>query len=210
MDILDSRVLVLNKLYNPIRTATVRDAFSKIFANAAEVITVENGVYENHNFTSWAEVSEYKQLFEQEELGPEVEWINTPSLRLQVPRVIRMLGYEKSPKFRMRLTRKNIYIRDNHTCQYCGKVFTTEELNLDHVTPRSKGGKNLWTNLVCSCIKCNRKKKNHTLKEAGMRLLSKPHKPKPQYAFRISLTGQRYTVWEHFINDLYWNTTLKE
>lgn len=210
MEILDSKVLVLNKLYSPIRMTTVRDAFCKIFTEAAEVITVEDGQYMNHDFSSWTELSELKSLLEDEFVDEELEWVRTPSTRLVVPRVIRMLGYDKAPRFQMRLTRKNIYDRDNYTCQYCGKRFSTEDLNIDHVLPRSRGGKNSWGNLVCSCIKCNRKKKNQTPKEAGMKLLSKPYRPSPQFVLKISPNSRKYKDWDMFISDIYWNAELHE
>lgn len=213
MDVLDTKVLVLNKGFSPIRTTSVRDAFCKITSEAAEIITVENGMYMNYGFSSWAEASEFKQMeiMEEDELSnDDFDWVHTPSLKLLVPRVIRMLDYEKAPSFQMRLTRKNIYERDNHTCQYCGKKFGTEDLNIDHVIPRSKGGKNTWENLVCSCIKCNRRKKDDTLKESGMKLLSKPHKPKPRFRLGVARDSKRYGDWEHFISSAYWNCELKE
>jgi 5-methylcytosine-specific restriction endonuclease McrA len=203
---LNSNVLVLNKIYNPIRTITVKDAFCKIFTEAAEIITIENGQYTSYNFASWAEVSEYKALFE----STDEDWINTTSLKLAVPRVIRLLKYDKSPKLELRLTRKNIYERDAYTCQYCGKTLSTEKLNLDHVIPRSRGGKNTWDNLVCSCITCNRKKKARTPKEAGMYLHIIPYKPKSIPGFKVPQTPKRYKDWDSFISYQYWNTELKE
>lgn len=206
INVLDSKVLVLNKVYNPIRTITVKEAFCKIFTEAAEIITIEDGQYTSYDFASWAEVSEYKALFD----SADEDWINTTSLRLAVPRVIRLLKYDRSPKLEVRLTRKNIYERDAYTCQYCGKVFAMEKLNLDHVTPRSRGGKNTWENLVCSCIECNRKKKARTPKEAGMHLLSIPYKPKSLSTFKVPQTPKRYKDWDSFVSYQYWNTELKE
>ncbi len=209
VSVLDSKVLVLNKVYNPIRTITVREAFCKIFTEAAEVITVENGQYMSHDFTSWTELSQYKAVFEAE-LGEDIDWVHSTSLKIAVPRVIRLLKYDKSPKLEMRLTRKGIYERDDYTCQYCGKKFESEDLNLDHVEPRSRGGKNTWENLVCSCIECNRKKKARTPKEAGMHLLSVPQKPKPNFGFKAPRTPKRYKDWDSFVSDVYWTTELKE
>jgi len=203
--ILDTKVLVLNKGYNPIRTMSVKEAFCKIFAETAEIIAVENGSYVSYDFNSWAEISEYKTVFEAEH---DHDWIHTPSLKLVVPRVIRMLKYDKSPKFEMRLTRKGIYERDGYTCQYCGGKFPTEDLNLDHVIPRAQDGKNTWENLVCSCIECNRKKRARTPKEAGMQLLSIPHKPKPNFTFKAPTTPKRYKDWDSFFSAQYWNTRL--
>ena len=212
MDVLESKVLVLNKAYSPIRMTTVREAFCKITSEAAEIISIEDGAYANYDFLSWAEVSEYKQLLIDEniDVDGDVDWVNTPSLQLLAPRVIRMLSYEKAPRYQLRLTRKNVYDRDGHVCQYCGKKFGTDELNIDHVTPRSKGGKNTWTNLVCSCIKCNRKKKDDTCKEAGMKLLRKPFKPRPSFNLRVPHNSKRYSDWDHFISDIYYNVPLVE
>ena len=210
-NVLDSRVLVLNKNYSPIRTTSVREAFIKIFSEAAEVITVEDGVYMNYDFGSWSELSEFKQLYDADDTELEfVDWINTPNTKLVVPRVIRLTKYDKMPKYQLRLTRKNIYERDEYRCQYCGNKYATEDLNLDHVVPRSKGGKNTWTNLVCSCISCNRKKKAHTLKEAGMKLRKKPVKPHENFAFRVSSKAKKYKDWSHFLSDAYFNVTLDE
>lgn len=206
ISVLDSKVLVLNKVYNPIRTITVKEAFCKIFTEAAEIITIEDGQYASYDFASWAEVSEYKALFD----NTDEDWINTTSLRLAVPRVIRLLKYDRSPKLEVCLTRKNIYERDAYTCQYCNKVFPVEKLNLDHVIPRSRGGTNTWENLVCSCIECNRKKKARTPKEAGMHLLSVPYKPKSLSTFKVPQTPKRYKDWDSFVSYQYWNTELKE
>jgi len=92
-----------------------------------------------------------------------------------VPSVIRILKYINYRNNEIPLTKKNILKRDGYTCQYCG----TKEgvMTVDHVIPKTRGGKDDWTNLVCACVKCNNKKGNRTLKEAGMKLLKKPKKP---------------------------------
>jgi len=173
--ILQNRVLKLNRNYQPIEIVTAKEAFILLWKNCAEVVTVENGSYANYTFSSWAEISELK-----EEMGDWAEydeWIHTPSLTLQIPRVIRILGFQDVPRYAIKLTRKNIYTRDNNTCQYCGKAYSTEQLNIDHVIPRSKGGENSWENLVCSCIKCNQKKRDRDPNEAHMKLIRQPQKP---------------------------------
>jgi 5-methylcytosine-specific restriction endonuclease McrA len=94
----------------------------------------------------------------------------------QVPAVIRLLDKVKkkfSPK--VVFTRKNVFMRDGYKCQYCGKE--SKKLTLDHVMPTSRGGKNVWENVVAACQGCNSTKSNRTPEEAGMPLLSKPKKP---------------------------------
>lgn len=87
------------------------------------------------------------------------------------PSVIRLMAYRYLPVRMQVATKKNICLRDNHTCQYCAKKFHPAELTLDHVLPRSRGGRNTWENLVAACGPCNRRKDNRTPEEAEMRLL---------------------------------------
>jgi hypothetical protein len=91
-----------------------------------------------------------------------------------LPSVIRLRTYKRIPIRMQIVTRKNLYLRDAHTCQYCGHLFNTLELTLDHIIPRSKGGSNSWDNLVAACAPCNRKKDDRTPEEAGMMLLHRP------------------------------------
>jgi 5-methylcytosine-specific restriction endonuclease McrA len=91
-----------------------------------------------------------------------------------MPSVIRLNRYVNAPYKGVNLTRQNIFKRDNFECQYCCKK---RELTIDHVVPRSKGGKDTWTNLVTACKKCNAKKGEHSPEQAGMVLMRKPAKP---------------------------------
>jgi 5-methylcytosine-specific restriction endonuclease McrA len=77
-----------------------------------------------------------------------------------------------------------VLIRDNYTCQYCGKKFPVRQLTMDHVWPLSRGGRKSWKNIVTACQKCNQKKGCKTPQEAGMRLLNKPQEPKWLPSFR--------------------------
>lgn len=101
--------------------------------------------------------------------------IHTIQTTFPYPSVIRLRSYIKKPFKGVALTRKNILMRDSHHCQYCGKNNTF--MTLDHVVPRSAGGKDTWENLVCACVRCNNKKGNRTPSQAGMQLLSKPKRP---------------------------------
>lgn len=91
-----------------------------------------------------------------------------------LPSVIRLRTYKRIPIRMQIVTRKNLYLRDAHTCQYCGQKFSTLELTLDHILPSSRGGGNSWDNLVAACAPCNRRKDNRTPEEAGMKLLHRP------------------------------------
>jgi 5-methylcytosine-specific restriction endonuclease McrA len=97
-----------------------------------------------------------------------------------------------------------------HNCQYCGKKFKTSELNLDHVIPRSRGGREEWDNLVCACVKCNNRKANRTPQEAGMKLVKKPVRPRFSPVMKVKVGDRRYQSWSTFVSDAYWNVELTE
>lgn len=207
--VLDSKVLVLNKHYSPINVTTVKNAFTKLVVGVAEAILVEDGVPTNHDFHSWSEISELKQMYESPE---DIDWLHTPSTSFLVPRVIRVLTFDKFQMDYVKLTRRNIFERDHYTCQYCGKTFSKKhvELNIEHVIPKSKGGKNSWSNLVTACVKCNQRKGDKTPKQAGMELIQKPVKPKSDFGIKVKLGKKRYSDWDMFVSDLYYNTELKD
>ena len=135
---LDGSVLVLNKLFMAVHIVSVRRAFCLLCKELAEVVSLEEGQFATYDFQSWREVSEYRaRNFRQEE----DDWVRTVNSEIQVPRVIRLLGYEKLPKQTVKFNRRNIFARDNNQCQYCGKKFATSDLSLDHIVPRSQGAR---------------------------------------------------------------------
>ena len=104
-----------------------------------------------------------------------------------MPSVVRVLRHFKRDRIRLRFSRLNIYARDAFTCQYCGGRRQTEDLTFDHVTPRSRGGRTTWENIVACCIPCNAEKADRTPGEADMKLLSIPRKP--HYLPAIAVRG---------------------
>lgn len=101
--------------------------------------------------------------------------IHTVMEAYSLPSVVRLWQYKKVPFKRIMLTRKNILTRDNHQCQYCGTYKST--MTVDHIVPKTQGGKDTWENLVSCCAACNNKKGNRTPVQAGMRLLKRPTRP---------------------------------
>lgn len=99
-------------------------------------------------------------------------------LTLFAPSVIRLWKPVTRYKHGAKFSRYNVFTRDGFKCSYCNFSGRLNELNFDHVTPRDKGGKTNWENIVTSCYPCNRKKANRTPEQAGMKLLRQPHKPK--------------------------------
>jgi 5-methylcytosine-specific restriction endonuclease McrA len=111
------------------------------------------------------------------------------------PIVIRLYKYVYIPFRKVQLNRYNIYKRDGHKCVYCG---SKKDLTLDHVTPKSKGGKNTWKNLVTCCGSCNVKKGDRRPSECGMVMSIKPHKP-GFFTFINNFSGKVHESWRPYI-----------
>lgn len=202
---LNCNVLVLNKHYMAVRIVGAKRAFSLLFRDLAEVISLEKGTYYNYNFQNWCDVSQLNRQFEPD--GH--DWISTVSFHIAVPRIIRLLFYDRLPRNEVKFNRRNIFARDRNSCQYCGKKYVTSELSLDHIIPRSIGGKATWTNIVCACTKCNVKKGGRTPHQAGLKLIKKPVKPKRNPLLHVHLGHQRYQSWKQFLDHAYWSIELK-
>ncbi len=203
---LDSHVLVLNKHYAAVRVVPARRALCMIFKSIAEIVSVEDNTWYSYDFESWREVSELRARYEREHH----EWIRCVRFELAVPRIIRLLYYDRLPRRAVKLNRRNIYARDRNRCQYCGGKYPTSELSLDHVVPKSRGGLTSWTNLVCSCVTCNVRKGGRTPREAHMRLITEPVKPKRSPMITIRLTSEKYQSWKQFLDAAYWNVELRD
>lgn len=202
---LDAKVLVLNKFYAAIRVISARRAFSLLVRDAAEVIHVDNGQYINHDLESWLEVSELARSFE-----PDAhDWVRTVRFDVAVPRVIRLLGYDRLPDQQVKLNRRNLFARDRNQCQYCGQHFPTSELSIDHVRPRSQNGPDTWENLVCACVRCNARKGGRTPDQARMKLVRRPVRPKRNPLISIRLGHDKYESWKAFLDEAYWSVELK-
>lgn len=104
--------------------------------------------------------------------------VRTVARSFRAPAVVRLLNMIRPGPQVVRFSRRNVYLRDNHRCQYCGGQFGDHELTLDHVVPRVFGGKSTWTNVVTACGACNRRKGGRTPEQAGLPLKSKPSRPK--------------------------------
>ncbi|MFQ5697362.1 MAG: HNH endonuclease [Myxococcota bacterium] len=195
-----SAVLVLNRSYLPVHVTTVRRAFSLLYQGLARVVDDQ---YETFDFDSWRDLA----------IRAGDDSIGVVGGLIRVPRVILLTAFDRIPKRHVRFSRINVYARDRNTCQYCGRHFSRSELNLDHVVPRSRGGRTTWENVVCSCLDCNRRKGGRTPKQAGLRLIQAPRRPRWTPMTGI-LAGRRgYPEWRPFLSIVdasYWNAELVE
>ena len=172
------QVLLLNITYEPLKVINWRRAITLSLLGKVEVL---------------------------EEYGREIHAV---SFAIKLPSVVRLHRMVKRPNSPIKFSRQNIYARDKYRCQYCGTKFPSEELNYDHIIPKSRGGKTEWTNIVTCCIQCNRKKGGRTPKEARMKLVRKPIRPTWLPALKITI-GYREVPhsWRDY---LYWNVELVE
>ncbi len=202
---LNAKVLVLNKLYMAMRVVSARRAFCMLARDMAEVIHVDNGQYLSYDFESWAEISALQAEFEPERH----DWIRTVRMEIAVPKVIRLLGYDRLPQQQVKLNRRNLFARDRNQCQYCGKSFPTSELSIDHVVPRAQGGRDTWENLVCACVRCNAKKGGRTPAQARIELIREPVRPKRNPLITLRLNNEKYETWRTFLDSAYWSVELR-
>ena len=197
---LASPVLVLNKYFVPITVTSLKRAFIMLYGGLAKAV---GGDYVTFDFDSWSQLSALK----------EDDSIRTVSRIIKVPRVIIVIRYDKMPRNETKFNRLNIFRRDGGKCQYCGKEFPKSEFTIDHVTPRSFGGKSVWDNVVCACPKCNRRKGGRTPEQAKMRLITKPKKPNWDPFSNFYVRTIRYKEWKPFLSFVdasYWNVELSE
>jgi len=200
---LESNVLVLNRLWQAVNVCTVRRGISLLYQGHAHVVLKEGETFNTFGFDDWKDFS-MRTISEKDEV------VGTVSFKIKIPQVILLLFYDRLPVNEVKFTRRNIFERDGNRCQYCGKKFDTRELNLDHVLPKSRGGSTTWDNIVCSCTSCNARKGRRTLEEAGMRLIKKPRKPKWQPFITVNLRRAKHENLKHFLDNAYWNVELEE
>ncbi|MCA9216198.1 MAG: HNH endonuclease [Planctomycetales bacterium] len=192
---LAASVLVLNRGYMAVHIVNVRRAFGLLYRALAEVLDVDEGQFANYDFATWLEISELRA----EERKAEDDWISSVSFDVQVPRVIRLTRFDRVPKHTLRFNRRNLFARDNNSCQYCGTNLPSSQLSMDHVMPRSRGGETSWENVVCCCVSCNSRKGNHTPHEAKMRLLRQPKRPRQSPLLAAKLKNPKYATWRTFL-----------
>ena len=201
---LDSSVLVLNRLYMAVHVISARRAFSMLVKQVAEVVAVEEDRYTSYDFESWVEVSQARDRFE-----AGTDWVHSVNFDVVVPKIIRLLFYDRLPASKVKFNRRNIFARDHNRCQYCGSRFPTSELSLDHVIPRSRGGESTWENMVCACTDCNARKGGRLPAEASMTLVRRPAQPKRSPVIRLKLSSGKYKCWQAFVDNAYWSVELR-
>ncbi|NUQ01094.1 MAG: HNH endonuclease [Armatimonadetes bacterium] len=166
---MDGQVLVLNQNYEPLNITNMRRAVTLLHLGKAEVV----------------------EIMERP--------LRSVRAQTHAPSVVRLAYYVRRPYPQLRVSRKGIFARDSHRCQYCGE--TEQPLTLDHVVPVSRGGNHDWTNLVTSCVSCNNRKGDRLPTEAGMDFIQAPYRPRftPYISFPKFVQAVRDNRWQAYL-----------
>lgn len=166
---MNKSVLVLNQNYEPLNICNARRAVVLVFGGKAEILETHDSL------------------------------ISTAQDVFPYPSVIRLICLIRAPRARVKLTRREVFLRDSYTCQYCGR--RTSDLTLDHVVPRSRGGQHTWENLASACRPCNHRKGGKLLQETRMVLRREPFEPSPgrYYAIERRLEQSMSEAWYKFL-----------
>jgi 5-methylcytosine-specific restriction endonuclease McrA len=174
-----ARTLLLNSTYEPLKVIPWQRAITLMWLGKVEVI----------------------RSYEKD--------VRAVTFRIAMPAVVRLLRFVRRKQPQVSFSRRNLFARDENTCQYCSRKFDLSGLTYDHVVPRAHGGKTEWTNIVSCCVDCNRKKGGRTPQQAGMKLLRVPRRPE-RLPGVVSITIGVKTAPEAWRDFLYWNVELDE
>ena len=166
------RVLLLNADWSPLHFITDTRAITLLYKHKAE------------------QVSEWD------------ETIRSPVVSMKLPATIRLVKYVVKKRCASRFKRRVLFNRDNWTCQYCGEKLNWSSITVDHVQPKSFGGKTSWANCVAACSRCNKKKANLSPEDAGLKLSKKPTSPKTFHFWNLTINSQDWHVeWSQFFRE---------
>ena len=188
------QILVLNRLWQAVNVIGVERGFSLLAQDHAQVIHSEDDDFRIYDAEGWFEFSRGRTT------ATSKRFIHTVNQKVFVPQVLLLRFYDRLPIQEMKFNRQNLFERDKFRCQYCGRKFLPKELNMDHVTPRDRGGKTNWENIVTCCLRCNSTKGNREPHEAGMRLLRQPSRPRRRPFVSGLLQRQVDESWSHFLH----------
>lgn len=196
------KVLVLNKGLQPVGIVGIEKAITLLFScnKGTDTPKAEIIDHETWQHYTWADWSELKPKEGE-------NTILTAHKVFRVPIIIKLTKFNKLPHNKVSFSRKTLWRRDDYQCQYCG--CRGKEMTIDHIHPKSRGGKTTWDNCCLACVKCNAKKADRTLKEAGMKFFYPAFKPsKPQFNFFKSDIVKCKT-WQEFFEAAYWSVELQ-
>lgn len=197
--VLTRSVLVLNKHWAPIQVTSVKEAIGLVAKGSAKIIDPKD--FSALDLVTWNDVSRAREKHED-------SVIRSQRLALVPPEVIVLNRYDGQGEKSVVFSRKNLFKRDKYTCMYCGVQPGPEELTIDHVMPKSRGGASTWENCVLACVECNKRKANRTPDEAGMKMRKAPKKPSWKTLAQVN-PKDRKESWDQFLSRAYWEVELE-
>ncbi len=185
-----SIVLVLNRNWQAINVRTPQDAFCQMATNAATGLDIAGDeIIRPVTWDEWIELPVREEDF----------FVRTGHREIRVPTVIVAVNYARVPMKRPKFTTRGIRERDGNRCQYTGRLLRADEGSVDHVLPKSRGGRDSWDNCVLACKKVNNRKANRLPHEAGLQLLRAPRAPKPLPVSALICNAHGILEWELFL-----------
>jgi 5-methylcytosine-specific restriction endonuclease McrA len=183
-------VLILNKHWIPINTTTAKHSFALMYTHNARGMMIEEDKLVPLEWREWISL----------EVNENDRKVKTVKGFIKIPTVIVLTNYDKIPRQTIKFTQKNLWERDNFTCQYTGKKVTRTNGNIDHIIPRSQGGKTSWENCVIAHKEINAIKADRTPEQAGLKLLKKPSAPKFMPVSFYIRNKDKIEDWNLFLN----------
>lgn len=186
--VLDQPTLVLNRNWQPVHVTPVQRAATLLYDGRANVVDPET--YQIFAWDDWIQV----------EPGESQPAVRSTSVAILPPEIVVLTSFDRLPRVTVAYSKRNVFKRDRFTCQYCGCQPGKDDLTIDHVVPRSRGGETNWHNCVLACLGCNKMKADKTPAQAGIRLSREPKRPmwQPLYS---SLSSARPS-WKNFVGEL--------
>lgn len=162
-------------------------------------VLVLNQNYEPLNVCRWQRAVTLVFLDKAIVVESDSKTLHSPTITMPMPSVVRLVRYIKRPLPKIKLSRQSLMERDSYTCQYCGKQ--SKHLTVDHIVPRERGGRHTWSNLVACCVDCNVRKGNRTARQAEMKLLKDPQRPRfiPYLSFATMRRALTNEVWRDYL-----------
>lgn len=210
-----SNTLVLNSDWRPINVIPVLKAVMTVFSGRAFFLDPES--FRIYDFESWVVEWDDAVRYSKIESNRVMPLVGSS---LVLPEIVvckdyRGMGYKEDRNRKPKFSRKNLFLRDRNTCQFCGEKFPAKDLTFGHIIPKSKGGEVSWTNIVLSCLPCNQRMAARTPEQAGMKLIRKPVEPtfkdlrlSPGDRMKMRITSRPPKTWEQFLGKIYWDVEL--
>lgn len=184
-----SKMLKLNKYYFPVGVCDWREGIKNIFSEAAFPLDIQysqNETGENLEAFEWAEPIKTWEEWSKLPVRPYDEYIHTSKGPVRMPSILICAEYDKIKWNKVLFpTKRNVWERDNYTCGYTGKKLSRDEVSVDHILPKSKGGEDTWLNLITCDKEVNRRKGDTLLEDTKLKLIKKPFVPKGGMTFPI-------------------------